>query len=211
MINIKRGVISTNISMAMTFAVFVFSLIAPMYLFISRENSFVPIAYGSIPGIELSFSVFNRIIIICFFSLIILFFLSHTFYEKKVSKKIFSAASCLYSAAYLTILINMGTSRLVFLGFPIISIPIWIIVASKFMILLPAVYFFIIVFEKGNNVFVRRSALFHGIMLVAVGLIKLFEIFLPHNMKAPAFDISITLYLVSLSMVMFFMYRKYYQ
>lgn len=204
-----RSEIFQKLSMSITFGVFVYSLISPMYIFFGR-NSLSNIVYGRIPGIELNFEFFDRTAIAAFFILLILFFFFHTLSEKSMSKKILCAVSCVYACAYLALIVLVGTSGLVIFGFPVISVPLWAVLMSKFLILVPAAYFFMIWAEKGISGYIRWSSFFHGASLVLIGMIKVFEIIFPANLRMLFFDISTTVYLISLSMVTFFMYRKYY-
>ena len=198
-----------KLSMSITFCVFVYSLISPMYIFFGR-NSLSNIVYGRIPGIALDFGFIDRTAIAAFFILLGMFFFFHALSEKKIIKKILCAVSCVYTFAYLALIALVGTKGLVVFGFPVISVPLWAVIASKFFILFPAAYFFTITAEKDVSDYIRWSAFFHGTALVLIGMIKVFEIIFPANLRILFFDISTTVYLISLSMVTFFMYRKYY-
>lgn len=205
----KKNTFFEKASMTLTFCVFVCSLIAPMY-FIVGGNSISNIAFGRIPGIDLKFAAFDRLAIVTFFVLLILFFLAHFFYEKKTVRRVLSLASCVYSTLYLVVIAIVGMNGLVVFNFPIISIPLGAVLSSKFFILLPAAYFFMLFSDKEVSSYVRGSALFHAVCLVLFAVIKVFELIFPVNLRMVVFDISTTLYLVSLAMVTFFMYRKYY-
>lgn len=205
----KKNIFFEKASMALTFCVFVCSLTAPMY-FIVGGNSISNIAFGRIPGIDLKFAPFDRLAIVTFFVLLILFFLSHFFYEKKTVRRVLSIASFAYCTLYLAVIAIVGMNGLVVFNFPIISIPIGAVLFSKFFILLPAAYFFMLFLDKEVSSYVRGSALFHAVCLVLFAVIKVFELIFPVNLRMVVFDISTTLYLVSLAMVTFFMYRKYY-
>ena len=201
--------IFTVISMGATFCVFLFSLIAPMYLFFGG-NSISSIVYGRIPGIGLRFGFFDRVAISAFFLLLIVFFFAHILSEKGALRKFLCMASCIYAIVYLLVINQVVTNGLVIFDFPIISIPLWVVLVSKFFILVPAGYFFLIGMDVRQFGFVRFSAFFHAATLVLIGVIKVFEILFPANMRMVFFDISTTLYLISLAMETFFMYRKYY-
>ena len=198
-----------NIGMASAFALFLISLIAPLYITVGGENA-ASVLFSRIPGMDLRFNAFDRISIVSFFVFLTVFFVCHALYEQKTIRKIFSALSALYSIGYLTILALVGTNGLVINNFPVISIPLWLVVGSKFSILLPAMYFFSVSADKGLSVFVRTSAFLHSVSLTLILVIKLFEIYLTLSVRAMVFDISISLYFITLAMVTFFMYRKYY-
>ncbi|MBQ9920732.1 MAG: hypothetical protein IJO52_00975, partial [Clostridia bacterium] len=67
-----------------------------------------------------------------------------------------------------------------------------------------------IAFNAKNYTYVRVAAAFHAVSLVLIGMIKVLEMLFPANLRIAVFDISTALYLISLSMTTFFMYRKYY-
>lgn len=205
----KRHIFFSKASMALTFCVFVYSLISPVYFFVG-ENSISNIAFGRLPGIDLKFAAPDRLAIVTFFSLLILFFFTHAFYEKRPARRVFSTLSCAYCAVYLAVIVLVGMNGLVVFNFPIISIPLWAVLSSKFFVLLPAAYFLIMFFDKTVSSYVRGSALFHAVSLILFAVIKVFELIFPVSLRMVVFDISTTLYLISLAMVTFFMYRKYY-
>ena len=205
----QRRKIFTVMSMGTTFCVFLFSLIAPMYLFFGG-NSISEIVYGRIPGMGLRFGFFDRVAISVFFMLLIVFFFAHVLSERGALRKILCMASCIYAIMYLLVIDLVVTNGLVIFDFPIISIPLWAVLVSKFFILVPAAYFFVIGVDIEQSGFVRFSAFFHAGTLMLIGVIKVFEIIFSANLRMVFFDISTTLYLVSLAMVTFFMYRKYY-
>lgn len=205
----KRNIFFSKASMALTFCVFVYALISPVYFFVG-ENSISNIAFGRLPGIDLRFAMLDRLAIVTFFSLLILFFFTHAFYEKRPARRVLCILSCIYCAVYLAVIVLVGMNGLVVFNFPIISIPLWAVLSSKFFVLLPAVYFLLIFFDKAVSSYVRGSALFHAVCLMLFAVIKVFELIFPVSLRMVVFDISTTLYLISLAMVTFFMYRKYY-
>ena len=197
-----------RVAMGTTFCVFLFSLISPMYLFFGT-NSLSNIVYGRIPGMGLQFRFFDRIAISSFFMLMMVFFLSHIFFETGI-RRFVCAGAFVYSAMYFFIIELVGLNGLVVFDFPIISIPLWAVLFSKFFILIPAAFFCLIAFNTKNSTYVRVAAAFHAMCLVLIGMIKVFEMLFPANLRIAVFDISTALYLISLSMTTFFMYRKYY-
>lgn len=198
-----------NIGMGSAFALFLISLMAPIYITVGGENA-ASVIFSRIPGMALRFNAFDRISIISFFVVLIAFFVCHALYEKKLVRRIFSALSAIYGTAYLTVLVLVGTNGLVINNFPVIAIPLWLVVGSKFFVMLPAFYFLSVSMDKTVSAFVRTSAFFHCISLIVIFVIKLFEIYFAISVRAMVFDISISLYFITLAMVTFFMYRKYY-
>lgn len=195
--------------MSVTFGVFVYSLISPMYIFVTG-NSLQSIVYGRIPGMDMRMGSFDYIAISVFFSLLMLFFVAHTMYEKGAGKKLFCAVSVLYCGVYLAVIVLVGIYGLVIFNFPIISIPLWAVLLAKLFIMFPAAYFFMVSLDKNASDYVRFSAFVHAVSLVTVGIIKAFEMLFSARLRFIIFDVSTMVYLISLSMVTFFMYRKYY-
>lgn len=198
-----------NIGMGSAFALFLISLMAPIYITVGGENAAI-VLFSRIPGMDLRFNTFDRISIISFFVVLTAFFVCHAFYENKLSRRIFSALSAVYGVGYLTTLVLVSTNGLVINNFPVIAIPLWLVVGSKFLVLMPAIYFFLMSADKTASAFVRTSAFLHFVSLVVIFVIKLFEIYFAISVRAMVFDISISLYFITLAMVTFFMYRKYY-
>ena len=204
-----KNIIFEKLAMSITFCVFVYSLISPAYIVVAG-TSLPDIIYGRIPGMAMRFTFFEYIAVSVFFALLILFFVSHALYEKDIYTKIVCIFSLIYCMAYLAIILLVGINGLVIFNFPIISIPLWLVLVSKFFILFPAAYFFIVALRPSNSAYVRWSAMIHAASLVVMGIIKVFEIIFPANLRMLFFDISTTVYLISLAMVTFFMYRKSY-
>ena len=205
----NRKLLYRQAAMGSAFGMFLLSLISPLYIVVGGEN-ISGVVFSRIPGMSLRFNAFDRISIIAFFVLLTVFFICHALYEEGTAKKILSALSSVYCMAYLLILGLVGSNGLVINNFPVISIPLWVVIGSKFFILLPSFYFFLVGSDKNASAFVRTSAFLHAVSLVMILIIKLFEIHLTPFMRAMVFDISISIYLITLAMVTFFMYRKYY-
>lgn len=198
-----------NAGMGSAFGLFLISLIAPLYIVVGGENASA-VLFSRIPGMDLRFNAFDRISIITFFVILISFFVCHAFYERSTLRRVFSALAAVYCTAYLTIMVLVGINGLVINNFPVIAVPLGIVVSSKLFILFPAVYFLLVALDKGVSAFVRTSALFHSISLLLILVIKLFEIYMSVSARAMVFDVSMSLYFITLAMVTFFMYRKYY-
>lgn len=198
-----------NIGMSSAFALFLISLTAPLYIVLGGENT-ANVIFSRIPGMDLRFTAFDGIAIVTFFLFLTAFFACHALYERHMIRRIFSALSALYSVFYLITLVLVATNGLVINNFPVISIPLWVVVGSKFFILLPIMYFFCISADRSLSAFVRTSALLHSLAMAMILFIKIFEIYFIMSARAMVFEISISLYFITLAMVTFFMYRKYY-
>jgi len=207
---LNENVFFQKLSMSVTFGVFVYSLISPMYIFVT-VNTLPAIVYGRIPGMGIRMGSLDYIALSVFFSLLVFFFASHVMYEKGIVKRIVCAASAVYCALYLAVIVLVGIYGLVIFNFPIISIPLGIVLLAKLFILFPATYFFMVSLDKKASVYIRFSAFVHAVSLVTVGIIKVFEMLFSATIRLLVFDISTAVYLISLSMVTFFMYRKYYE
>ena len=198
-----------SVGMGSAFALFLISLIAPLYIVLGGENASV-VLFSRIPGMDLRFDAFDRISIISFFVILTAFFVCHALYEQSTLRRVFSVMAAIYCTAYLTILVLVGINGLVINNFPVIAIPLWIVVGSKLLIMFPVVYFLLIALDKRISPFVRTSAFFHSVSLSLILVIKIFEIYMSVSARAMVFDVSISLYFITLAMVTFFMYRKYY-
>ncbi|MBQ9940422.1 MAG: hypothetical protein IJO74_02660 [Clostridia bacterium] len=201
--------IFSYVAMSSSFCMFLVALISPLYVAVGGEN-ILGIVFSRIPGMELKITTFDRVSIVTFFFFLTLFFVAHALYEKRKSMKIMSFLSAVYSGVYILILLLVGSYGLVINNFPIISIPIGMVLGAKFFILVPAVYFLLIWCDKSNSPFVRGSSFFHSLSLILIGVIKISEVLLKPFVRVLVFDISVSLYLISLASVTFFMYRKYY-